>query len=84
MSGDKKKQYTERYPKHVTGAIIDKNNHLRIKNRIQLNVITELRKVKANPNDTESMNRLKGYLQTARQIDRNAFQGIYNYVYPKK
>lgn len=84
MSGDKKKQYTERYPKHVTGAIIDKKNHLRIKNRIQLNVITELRKVKANPNDTKSMNHLKGYLQAARQIDRNAFQGIYNYVYPKK
>lgn len=78
---DKSKYYTKRYPKVVTGAIIDKDNHLRIRNRIQLNVVAEFKKVKANPNDIESMNRLKGYLQAARQIDKKAFQGIYNYVY---
>ena len=78
---DKNKYYTEKYPKLVTGAIIDRDNHLRIRNRIQLSIITEFRKVRANPNDIESMNRLKGYLQAARQIDKKAFQGIYCYVY---
>ena len=81
---NKNKYYTERYPKIVTGTVIDQNNHLRVKNRIQKSVISEFKRVKADPKDVNSMNRLKGYLQAARQIDCHAFQGIYSYVYSKR
>ena len=84
ISTEKTICYSEHYPKVVTGAVIDSHNRLKIKNNIQHHIITEFKRIKKNPDDIGSINRLKGYLAAARQIDSHAFSGIYRYVYKKQ
>lgn len=84
ISGEKTKFYTKDYPKTVTGVIISSDNNTKISNHIQNAIIKDFSSLKMNPDDDKTRKRLRGYLSAARQVDKNAFQGIYNYVYPKK
>ena len=81
---EKIKFYTKDYPKTVTGVVISSNNKTKISNHIQHAIISDFRVLKSNPNDDNTKKRLRGYLSAARQVDKTAFQGIYNYVFPKK
>ena len=84
VSKEKIKFYTKEYPKTVTGVVISSNNKTKISNHIQHAIISDFRVLKSNPNDDNTKKRLRGYLSAARQVDKTAFQGIYNYVFPKK
>ena len=84
ISAEKTKFYTKDYPKTVTGVIISSDNNTKISNHIQNAIIKDFSSLKMNPDDDKTRKRLRGYLSAARQVDKNAFQGIYNYVYPKK
>ena len=81
ISTDKTKYYSKKYPKLITGAIIDKNGHLTIKNSLRHCIILEFNYLLANPFDNQSRQRLKGLLAAARQIDKNCYPSIWRYAY---
>lgn len=83
ISKRKVKTYTRAYPKLVTGVIIDSQGKLRIKNSLGLKITKEHEYLRKHPNDNKSLQRLKGLLTAARQIDEDAFSTIYRYAFRK-
>lgn len=81
ISKKKVKRYTKLYPKLVTGVVIDSNGKPVVKNSIRYKIMSELTYLKKHPDDEESRKRLKGLLIAARQVDRNIFPSVYNYVF---
>ena len=81
ISKRKVKTYTRAYPKLVTGVIIDSQGQLKIKNSLGLKIMKEYEYFRNNPNDINSLQRLKGLLIAARQINKDAFSTIYNYSF---
>lgn len=80
LSRKKVKYYTTNYPKLVTGAVINSNGDLKIRNSLSNKIIKELYYYKSNSQDTHSLNRLRGLVIAARQSEPNKFQNIYNLV----
>ncbi len=81
ISVRKVKAYTRAYPKLVTGVIIDSNGHLQIKNSIKFKIIQEHLYLRNHPNDDKSLQRIRGLLTAARQVDKQAFPTIYHYAF---
>jgi hypothetical protein len=84
ISRAKTKCYSRCYPKLVTGVIIKSNGILTIKNSLHKNIYNEFSTLKNNSNNKASHLRLVGLLTAARQINPNAFPGIYNYLNSNK
>lgn len=80
ISRGKVKYYTRNYPKLVTGSVISQNGELRIPNALSLKVIKELKRYKSNPQNSDSLKRLRGLVIAARQSEHTKFQNIYNLV----
>lgn len=80
LSRKKVKYYTAKYPKLVTGAVISSDGTLKVRNSLSNKVINELKHYKTNPEDTDSLNRLRGLVVAARQSEANKFQSIYKFV----
>lgn len=81
ISAHKVKTYTRAYPKLVTGVVIDSNGKLKVKNSIKFKIAQEHLHLRNHTNDIESLQRLKGLLTAARQIDKCAFPTIYHYAF---
>lgn len=84
ISKKKVKLYTKLYPKLITGVVINKDGFPVIKNSLRNKIIIEHLHLRKNPDDTRCRDRLKGLLIAARQLDPNAFQTIYEFVYNKQ
>ena len=83
LSANKVKSYTKTYPKLVTGVIIDSNGKPTIKNSLRKNIITEYKNLSNDPNNEKSRLRLKGLITAARQVDKNAFNGLRQFAFKK-
>lgn len=83
ISKNKVKYCTKRYPKLITGVIIDKNGKMTLQNSLSKKIIEEFRHLKKHPEDSKSRSRLKGLLNAARQIDKTAYPSIYKFAYDK-
>lgn len=83
ISRSKVKNYTKLYPKLVTGVIIDSTGRPTIKNSMRQKIIQEFLYLKEHPKDEESLQRLRGFLTAARQVEPNAFPGIYEFITKK-
>jgi len=77
----KLKLYTRKYPKKITGVIIDKNGNSEVPNSLRKKIITELHTLKNDPNNLSSRQRLQGLVTSARQIKKETFQNICSYAY---
>lgn len=84
VSSKKTKCYSRNYPKLVTGVIIKRNGTITLRNSLHAKIIHEFTKLRANPNNNRSRLRLNGLITAARQINPNAFPGIYMYLHQKK
>lgn len=83
VSSGKVKSYTKRYPKLITGVIIDANGKLDVKNSLQNKIIIEHSYLRNHPNDAKSRQRLRGLVTAARQVKKSAFPTIHNYAFRK-
>ena len=83
ISKHKVKTYTRAYPKLVTGVIIDSQGELRIKNSLGYKIAKEHTYLRMNPNDKKSVQRLKGLLTAARQVDKDTFSTIYKFAFQR-
>lgn len=83
ISKGKVKSYTKKYPKLVTGVIIDTNGELSVKNSLQKKIIIEHNYLRDHPDDVKSRQRLKGLVTAARQVKRDVFPTIHNYAFEK-
>ena len=80
----KTKLYSRCYPKLVTGVVINSKGEKTIKNSLRLKIIHEFSFLRANPDNKESLQRLRGLLIAARQVDKNAFPAIYHFAFKNK
>lgn len=81
ISKTKVKKYTKLYPKLVTGVVIDSSGQPTIKNSIQLRIIKEYENLQSHPDDYRSMQRLRGLLIAARQVNPHVFPNIYKFAF---
>ena len=81
ISKSKVKKYTKLYPKLVTGVVIDSEGKPVIKNSMREKIIKEHDCLREHPDDTESLQRLRGLLTAARQVNKHAFPTIYKFAY---
>ena len=84
ISHAKTKCYSRNYPKLVTGVIINSNGNLAIKNSLHKKIYNEFCTFKNDSNNKDSYLRLVGLITAARQINPNAFPGIYKYLTSNK
>ena len=84
ISDKKVKLYSKTYPKLVTGVIIDSDGQPTVKNSLRLKVIKKFEYVRAHPEDELGRKQLRGLLNAARQVQPNAFSGIYAFAYDKQ
>ena len=83
ISEKKVKSYTPKYPKLVTGVIIDSSGNLTVKNSLRQNIIAEHKRLREDPSNTKSRQRLRGLITAARQIKKDAFPTIYRFALEK-
>ena len=83
-ANSKVRTYTKNYPKLVTGVIIDPNGHLTVKNSLRKSIIDEHDKLRNNPDNFQSRQRLRGLVTAARQVDRNAFPAVHRYAFDRE
>lgn len=83
VSKGKVKSYTKKYPKLVTGVIIDANGKLAVKNSLQNKIIIEHDYLRDHPDDLKSRQRLRGLVTAARQVKKDVFPTIHNYAFEK-
>lgn len=84
ISKAKVKNYSRKYPKLVTGVIIDASGHLTVKNSLRKKIIVEHDFLRNNPEDIASRRRLRGLVTAARQAQRGVYPSIYKFqfIYP--
>ena len=80
ISRNKVKNYTQKYPKLITGTVISSAGNLKIRNSLSLNIINEWNHFKQNPQDTQSKARLQGLIIAAHQSEPTKFQSIYKII----
>lgn len=83
ISKHKVKGYSKNYPKLITGAIIDKNGNMRVKNSLRYKIIMAFNESLKNPDDLEIRKRLRGLVTAARQVEPNAYPEIRKYAFKK-
>lgn len=81
VSKSKVKTYTKLYPKLVTGVIIDASGKPTLKNSLREKIMVEYKYLQDYPEDEKSLQRLRGLLTAARQIDSQAFPQIYKSIF---
>ena len=84
LSDHKEVSYSKFYPKLITGAIVNKEGNVSVRNSMSKNIIEELAKLKENPDDISVRRRLRGLVTAAQQVDASAFPSIRKYAYDKK
>lgn len=84
ISKTKVKKYTKLYPKLVTGVIINSSGQAIVKNSMRLKIINEYKNLLSNPEDIKSMQRLRGLLTAARQVNPDIFPTICKYAFQSK
>ena len=84
LSKVKIKGYSKNYPKLITGAIIDKNGGLKVKNSLRQKIITTFKESLENPDDMTIKSRLRGLVTASRQIESNAYPAIREYAFRKQ
>lgn len=80
LSRNKVKYYTSNYPKLVTGSVISSDGTLKVRNALSNKIVKEFCHYKSNPDDTESLNRLRGLVIAARQSEPTKFENIYSFI----
>jgi len=76
ISEQKCKFHMSRYPKRITGVIINKNGDLVIPNNLRLKIKMTLINLKKDPEDYKLKRRLEGLVYAARQIEPDAYPSI--------
>ena len=84
LSTQKEVSYSKFYPKVITGAIVNKNGDISVRNSMRKNIIDEFEKLKNHPEDANVRRRLRGLVVAAQQVDSSAFPSIRNYAFDKK
>ena len=84
LSTHKEVSYSKFYPKVITGAIVNKNGDISVRNSMRKNIIDEFEKLKNHPEDANVRRRLRGLVVAAQQVDSSAFPSIRNYAFDKK
>jgi len=82
-SSEKTRFYAKKTPKLVTGVVIDQTGTLTVKNCLRLKIITEHKKLRADPNDIQCRKRLQGLVTAARQVEKTAFPTIHKFAFGK-
>ena len=77
LSNNKTKYYTKKYPKLITGVIIDKHGNLKAKNSLTHKTINEIKIRNSNFNKDEEIKRLKGLINATQQVEPNKFINTY-------
>lgn len=80
ISWSKERTYAKRYPKLITGVIIDKEGKLAVPNRLSQNIMMEFHRLKAEPENEVARRRLLGLVAAARQIDPVSFPSIRDFA----
>lgn len=83
LSAGKEVSYSKLYPKVITGAVINKNGIVSVRNSMRKNIKDEFEKLKQNPEDTKSRRRLRGLVVAAQQVDSSIFPTIKKYAFDK-
>lgn len=83
VSTHKVKSYSKRYPKLVTGVVIDSNGNLVIKNSLRYKIIEELGLQKKRQNTHLDVNRLRGLVTAARQVSPHSFPSVRAFAFTK-
>ena len=84
ISAQKVKLYSKYYPKLVTGAIIDKNGCLTVKNSLRYKIISTLNELKENSDNKTARRKLRGLVIAARQIEPNAYPSVHKFAFDKR
>ena len=83
ISKKKVKGYSKRYPKLVTGVIIDASGRLTIKNSLRNKIMLEHKHLREYPEDIISRRRLRGLITAARQVNKTAYPTIHGFAFSK-
>ena len=81
LSETKVKSYSKKYPKLVTGVIIDSNGQLEVKNSLQWKISTEHAYLRNHPDDIVRRQRLRGLVTAARQVKKDVFPTIHQFAF---
>ena len=81
ISGSKSKKYKKIKDKLITGVVINSEGKMVLKNAMRQKIVLEFEHLKQNPDDSKSRKRLQGLLLAARQVEKNAFPGIYKFAF---
>lgn len=81
VSRKKVKGYSKKYPKLVTGVVIDSKGKAVVKNSLRKKIIVEFKFLHDNPTDLRSRQRLRGLVTAARQVDKSAYPNIRKYAF---
>lgn len=84
LSASKEVSYSKCYPKVITGAVINKNGRVSVRNSMRRNIKDEFEKLKENPDDVYVRYRLRGLVTSAQQVDKSVFPSIKKFAYDKK
>ena len=83
ISKKKVKGYSKLYPKLITGVIIDSTGNLTIKNSLRKKITDEHQRLRDNPDDKKSRQRLRGLVTAARQVNKAVYPTIYKFAFSK-
>ena len=83
----RKKQVTQSfsksYPKVITGVVVNKAGKPVVKNALRKKIVDEYKQLLSAPTAPESLQRLRGLLTAARQVEPGVFPTIHKFAFPK-
>ncbi len=82
-SKSKTQSFSKTYPKVITGVVVNKEGKPVVKNSLRKRIADEYRQLLIDPTDHKSMQRLRGLLTAARQVEPGVFPTIHKFAFPK-
>ena len=79
----KTQSFSKAYPKVITGVVINKEGKPVVKNSLRKRIVEEYRQLLICPDNPKAVQRLRGLLTAARQVEPGIFPTIHKFAFPK-
>lgn len=79
----KTQSFSKSYPKVITGVVINKEGKPVVKNSLRKRIVDEYRQLLITPDNPKAVQRLRGLLTAARQVELGIFPTIHKFAFPK-
>ena len=83
LSKAKTQSYSKAYPKVITGVVVNREGKPTVKNALRKRIVDEYRQLANDQGNLKDIQRLRGLLTAARQIEPGIFPTIYKFAFSK-